>query len=48
MQARVTFGTFVTLAVEWGLMPTFAPPNPNYGISAAKAREKVFLTSFTP
>jgi hypothetical protein len=37
----LTFGTIISVAVEWGLMPLFAPPNPNYGISPKKAREKV-------
>lgn len=41
LQGRLTFGTFISVAVEWGLMPLFAPPNPNYGISPEKAREKV-------
>lgn len=41
LQSRLTFGTIISLAVEWGLMPSFAPPNPNYGISLSKAREKV-------
>jgi hypothetical protein len=41
LQARLTFGTILSIAIDWGLMPLFAPPNPNYGISLEKAREKV-------
>jgi hypothetical protein len=41
MQGRVTFGTMLSLIIDWGLMPSFAPINPNYGISLEKAREKV-------
>jgi hypothetical protein len=47
LQSRLTFGTIVSLAVEWGLMPLFAPPNPNYGISLSKAREKVNFDAAT-
>jgi hypothetical protein len=41
MQGRVTFGTILSLIIDWGLMPSFAPINPNYSISLEKAREKV-------
>lgn len=43
LNQRFSSGTIASLAIEWGLMPMFAPPNPNYGISAEKAREKVQL-----
>jgi hypothetical protein len=43
MQGRVTLGTIISLIIDWGLMPSFAPINPNYGISLEKAREKVRL-----
>jgi hypothetical protein len=43
LQSRVTFGTIVSVAIDLGLMPSFAPPNPNYGISLEKAREKVIV-----
>jgi hypothetical protein len=46
LQSRVSVGTVATLAVEWALMPLFAPPNPNYGMSLEKAREKVCLKVF--
>jgi hypothetical protein len=41
MQGRITLGTMISLIIDWGLMPSFAPINPNYGISLEKAREKV-------
>jgi hypothetical protein len=41
LQSRLTLGTILSIAIDWGLMPLFAPPNPNYGISLEKAREKV-------
>jgi hypothetical protein len=47
LQSRLSFGTIISLAVEWALMPLFAPPNPNYGISLSKAREKVIYDAAT-
>ena len=41
IQGRITFGTMLSLIIDWGLMSSFAPINPNYGISLEKAREKV-------
>ncbi len=43
LQSRLTFGTILSVVIDLGLMSSFAPPNPNYGISLDKAREKVVV-----